>query len=247
MADFSDMDMDFDEQLGLEDEHLAGIGEMDYMDVPTEFEPIAEPVVLPERQNDENRHVVHTMEEDVVSEEPTSLAVETPIVENSPPRRHRLRQKTTVAESTPPGRHRLRKKTKVLGSPSPLCTGLGDMHLEQDEGWWLDLDNRGKWKWAWNRIAKSGFREYMTEMEKKDEDAVSRFPAEFSKLNKIDKEEVARFWIMQGSGQFQTAVVKNWITRNFMSTKATEAAETPGARRVRSKQLMFTCQGDWGF
>ena len=118
MADFSDMDMDFDEQLGLEDEHLAGIGEMDYMDVPTEFEPIAELFVLPERENDENRHVVHTMEEDIVSEEPTSLAVETPIVENSPPRRHRLQQKTTVAaESIPPGRHRLRKKTKVLGSP----------------------------------------------------------------------------------------------------------------------------------
>ena len=47
-----------------------------------------------------------------------------------------------------------------------------------------------------------------------------------------------------GTGQFQPKPIKIWIIQNFHQTSNGVAAASK--RSLRSKQLMFTCQGDWG-
>ena len=74
MADFSDMEMDFDEQLGLEDEHLQSFEDEVLMDAPTDLEPVAAQVVLPEPEPEDD--VVETMDKSPVGKRSPSPDVE---------------------------------------------------------------------------------------------------------------------------------------------------------------------------
>ena len=73
MADFSDMDVDFDEQLGLEDDHLVGFEDEIYVEPPTEVEADADQVVLPVHVNAEDDLMETT--EGQVPQESSSLPV----------------------------------------------------------------------------------------------------------------------------------------------------------------------------
>ena len=59
--------MDFDEQLGLEDEHLQSFEDEVFMDAPTDLEPVAGQVVLSEQESAED-DVVETMDKSPVRE-----------------------------------------------------------------------------------------------------------------------------------------------------------------------------------
>ena len=110
--------------------------------------------------------------------------------------------------------------------------------------WWEALDHRGKWRWSWNRIAKAGFKEYLSEQKMQQGGQAPALPNDFSKLNKADKWDVARYWLASGSGQFQPKPIKTWIIQNFHQTS--KEVVDGKTIKMRSKQLMFTCQGDWG-
>ena len=110
--------------------------------------------------------------------------------------------------------------------------------------WWEELDHRSKWRWSWNRIARTGFKEYLADQTTKQGGEVPALPNDFGKLNKADKWDVARYWLASGTGQFQPKPIKTWIIQNFHQTSNGVAAASK--RSLRSKQLMFTCQGDWG-
>ena len=248
MADFSDMDVDFDEQLGLEDDHLVGFEDEIYVEPPTEVEADADQVVLPVHVNAED-DLMETTEGQVPQESP-SLPTETDIVESPPPKRHRLLQKTTVVASTPPKLCRLHKKTTVSGSPSPQSTSCCEVQLEEEVEWWAQLDHRAKYVWAYNRMNRQGFKEYVAQLKKDSQGSAPVIPGEFSKLNKADKQEVTRYWFQDGSGQFQPKCVARWVTQNFPNPNKEDGKDMvkagSAARRMRSKQFMFTCQGDWG-
>ena len=235
------MEMDFDAQLGLEDEHLQSFEEEAFMDAPEESEPIAaEPVVLPEQESTEDDER-ETMDSSPVRQSSPSPEVE--VAQGPPPKRIRLTQKTTAVEISPPRRSHRSEETTVSGSPSPQDpSGCEAEEAKASVKWWEELDHRSKWRWSWNRIAKAGFREYLADQAKKQAGEVIALPNDFGKLNKVDKWDVARHWLVSGSGQFQPKPIKTWILQNFHQKTLGTAAK----QKMRSKQLMFTCQGDWG-
>ena len=83
----------------------------------------------------------------------------------------------------------------------------------------------------------------MSEQQSRQDGGAPALPNDFSKLNKADKWGVARYWVCAESGQFQPNSVKSWIMQGFYRT-----AKGLGSKQVllRSNQLVFTCQGDWG-
>ena len=94
--------MDFDEQLGLEDEHLQSFEDEVFMDAPTDLEPVAAQVVLPKQENAED-DVVETMDKSPVRQRSPSSDVE--VAEGLPLKHIRWRQNSTAVEFHRRGPH----------------------------------------------------------------------------------------------------------------------------------------------
>ena len=111
------------------------------------------------------------------------------------------------------------------------------------------LDHRAKHVWAYNKVGRVAFKEYKLHLTRACPGVPLPFPSEFGKTGRTDKSVVLRWWLEQGSGFQLQSCVAEWLLTNFPKTKEKQRGtgdhEQEG-KRVRSKQLMCTCQGDWG-
>ena len=152
-----------------------------------------------------------------------------------------------------PKRRRLRQKSEKVGpwedsvslSP-PVVSSMSDPSrsgASPENAWWSAKSEKQKNDYVYNHLRREGFRDYKRAVEKEDPPVV--LPDYFSKLKREDKAEVCVHWMVQGAGQKQDLCVLEWARNNF-AAKRLGGSDKAQPHRFRSKQLLFTCQGDWG-
>ena len=238
MAGLDDMDVDFDEQLGLEGDYLGEFYPDDeFLEEPPDEEPDQNPVVLPETQGPDGNES-DTTEATALSESPSPLAKRVAGAEASQSCNGLAGQATFGGGGSAPKRRRLHSKTNAEQFTAPT-----------EPKWWAMLDHRAKYVWAYNKIGRVAFKEYKLHLTKACPGVPLPFPAEFGKTKKADKTLVLQWWLEQGSGVQLQKCVAEWLLANFPRPKGQQRGtgdhEQEG-KRLRSRQLMFTCQGDWG-
>ena len=230
--DMSDAELDFDAQIGLEEEDAflyEGFG-MEGMLPPDS--PGTESV----QPSHESGQTPSTPVSDCPS--PPS-APQLPIVP-PPTKRPRICTKSTWLADA--GRYAASIQDKP--DSEPIAIVPNDAVLV---GRWSNMDHRGKWVWSNNRMVRVGHLEYLERLERSN-GGHARYPLAYSKLAAPMQREVAVWWVNVGTGRLLPEVVKDWIRVNFRLTKKEKADRSDDLEpvRMRSKQLMFTCQGDWG-
>jgi len=155
---------------------------------------------------------------------------------SSPPKRRRI-----LSKSVPAGFYR-----DASQSPSPQPGPHSNLIQDGDDtdsAWWNVKSHRDKYDYVYNKLRREGFRDYKAALEK--EDPPVTLPESHSRLTKEDKTQVLHHWITQGAGLQEPLFVLQWARVN-MGVRIQSAPGKGGGIRLRSKQVLVTCQGDWG-
>jgi len=157
-----------------------------------------------------------------------------------------------VSSSNPGPRRRMRAKTVispgsawfVSQSPSPdACTANQGPPVPQ-EPWWAEKSHKQKYDYIYNLVRRHGWREFRKHMAA-EPGPQPEMPEFFSRCSKADKAKVVVHWLLRGRGQKQPLCVMHWVRQHFCMT-GPGRPQTQYGQRFRSKQFLFTCNGDWG-
>ena len=232
--DMSDMEFDFDGQIAQEEECC----QMADMEPPDEEPaPTSSPPPSPQKIS---RHSVQHLNPLVLESPSPPQSAELPFATPSAKKRRLSKKSTWQAD---------KNDYSVSVKVSPSAEPIPSKSIEDDAWaqWFLVQDNRGKRAWAYNAIRRVAFRELLERREEGDETGATSMPIDFAKLSKAEKQEVLQWWLDVGTGRLLAHVVQAWIKENIFVHNQDQGIESQQVtKRVRSKQLMFTCQGDWG-
>ena len=228
----SGSDMDFDSHLALEEDHTVS-----FTDDPFDLPPV-------DLWN-------------IGAESSATTGSITPLLPESQSPPGKL---SASLSSSPKPLLRLKKKSSwspdkskyvasFLAAPSSEPVATAET-AEPTMEWWEMLDTKGKYNWIYYRVSTNGFQEFLLHHASAKCKKGLHFPSEFKALTGEQRRTVAKHWCLQGGGQGIPDSIKVWVDQSFCTglhkkPKSGSEQDDP-CKRVRSKQFMFSCQGDWG-